>query len=129
MTPLSRRIPLLLIAAFALALFHPSSLADEKKKPATLTDVAVRLRPDDPFPYVAPGATGKVFYEVTSGANRQLQVRWKVTIHRQRGAPVSMDQALVLEPAKTVTLPMPAQARAGDGVEIPRPGEILGAVE
>ncbi|MEI6235109.1 MAG: hypothetical protein WCT04_18790, partial [Planctomycetota bacterium] len=68
-------IPLCLILIFRAAL----ALGAEAPAPL-LDDVAVRLEPCAPFPYVEPDAKGKVSFLFTSKADHELQLTWKVQI-------------------------------------------------
>ena len=85
-------------------------------KPVLLNDVSVRLRPDDPFPHVAPQSQGAVFYEVTNSADRDLKLLFKLKITPVKGSAFSLEQDLDLTSGQTIRVPMPDEVAHHRGV-------------
>ena len=81
-----------------------------------LDDVAVRLEPCVPFPYVEPEAKGKVSFLFTSKADHELQLTWKVQIGLPVGNGPELEEKLILPPGGNKRLAMPDLVTAHRGV-------------
>jgi len=81
-----------------------------------LADVAVKLEPCDVFPYVEPGAKGKVSFLFTSKSERDLTLKWKVQTALPIGKAADIEENIVLPKGGTKRIPMPDQVTALRGV-------------
>lgn len=102
-----------LVTTLLLAL-HAADAAEPP--PKLLDDVAVRLEPFEPFPYVEPGAKGKVSFLFTSKSDHELQLTWKVQISLPSGTGPELEEKLVLPKGGSKRVAMPDQIAARRGV-------------
>ncbi|MBC8127509.1 MAG: hypothetical protein H8M99_10260 [Gloeobacteraceae cyanobacterium ES-bin-144] len=110
--PLLISVLVLLSAALSTAADPPA-----KAPPApALDDVAVKLEPCDVFPYVEPGAKGKVSFLFTSKSERDLTLKWKVRTALPIGKAADIEENIVLPKGGTKRIPMPDQVTALRGV-------------
>jgi len=108
------RHPAALLLALCMAT-APGFLSARAAEPP-LDDVAVRLEPGDVFPYVEPGATGKVSFLFTSKADHDLQLTWKVQITLATSKGPDLEEKIVLPKGGSTRVAMPDVVAARRGV-------------
>ena len=111
-----RLLPLVFAVLLALSLFAARAAFAGESQAKLLDDVAVRLEPCDPFPYVEPGAKGKVSFLFTSKADHELQLTWKVQIGLPSGKGPDQEERLVLPKGGSKRVALPDQITARRGV-------------
>jgi len=111
-----RLLPLVFAVLLVLSLFAARAAFAGESQAKLLDDVAVRLEPCDPFPYVELGAKGKVSFLFTSKADHELQLTWKVQIGLPSGKGPDTEERLVLPKGGSKRVALPDQVAARRGV-------------
>lgn len=88
--------------------------AGDAEKP--LDDVAVKLEPCDGFPYVEPGATGKVAFLFSNRSIRELALAWTSQVDLPAGKGPDLAEQLVLPAGGEKRIAMPDAVTARRGV-------------
>ncbi len=100
-----------------IALFLPFDvLSARNNNPPELTGFSVRLKPDDNFPRVAPGATGAVFFELSNRSNKDLTIKWQITSNPGSQNAETRRETLKIGAGKTVVFPVDDAVASRRGV-------------